>query len=586
MAVASSVESLCNLLSRSKLLKPPQVQTVYKQWRRKENRGAAGETDRFAKWLVADHYLTPYQAQQLLVGQADHFFLNHYKLLDLIGKGRMAGIFKGVHSLGEIVAVKLMPPSKSADPKILARFQREAKMAVRLKHAYTVRTYHLGNAGGRHYIVMEYLEGETLEEVLKRRKKLPIAEGVRLVYQALLGMQHIHEQGLIHRDVKPGNLMLTPPRPPGAPDNTLHAVVKILDIGMGRILFDESIKGDSESGMQLTTEGMMLGTPEYMAPEQARNPHGADIRADIYSVGCVLYHCLTGQPPFVDKADFEVVMRHLSEPPRPLRALEPSVPDALQAVMNVLLAKAPAQRYATPEQAARALQPFLPGPEPIPPSERWYYSRGGLSIGPVPTPQLAQLAAAGKIGPNDLLWMDGDNPDLAIPAKAAIDFTGLANKDQRHTQHVASIAPTPTAIPVATPARSAIPVATAVAAPYPTATALLESGFDPETGQIFDAAKFKVWQRDQQAKRDQASAAAPTTGELFQKARVHLDRWLDFDRNRRPIMAGDMEFIRQDPDIQRFMHYYARYGQEMLHKLWQHLQFMVENRRKYYCALG
>ncbi|MGE3808282.1 MAG: protein kinase, partial [Gemmataceae bacterium] len=151
------VESYCNLMNRSKLIKPKEIQNVYQDWRKRQARGAPGETDRFIDWLRQYHYLTPYQAQQLAIGRADHFFLNHYRLLDLIGKGKMAGIFKAAHSsLGHIVAIKVIPPAKSKDAVALARFRREAKMAVKLQHPNIVRTHHLGQVGARYYIVMEY----------------------------------------------------------------------------------------------------------------------------------------------------------------------------------------------------------------------------------------------------------------------------------------------------------------------------------------------------------------------------------------------------------------------------------------------
>jgi serine/threonine protein kinase len=577
-----SVESLCNLPGRSRLLKPAQVQAAYRQWRRVEARPSAGETDRFTRWLVGNHYLTGYQARQLAVGLADHFFLNHYKLLDLIGAGRMAGIFKATHNLGHIVAIKVLPAAKSKDEKVLARFQREARMAVRLKHPHIVRSFHLGKAGERYYIVMEHLEGETLEDVLQRRKKLPFVEAVRLLHQAFQALQHIHEQGMIHRDLTPANLMLVPPRPPGTPDDTLRSLVKLLDIGVGRILFDESVAGDG-TGQDLTTAGTMLGTPEYMAPEQAKDAHAADIRADIYGLGCVLYHALAGRPPFTSVNRVQLVIKHLTEPPKPLRDFERSIPDGLQAVVNTMLAKAPEQRYATPQHAARALEPFLGGAaaqaaqtsslmrsylrwvesQPIEEvnnaptaADRWYYSRDGLSVGPFPTAQLTQLAAAGKLGPADLLWMEGDNPELAIPAKSAIDFTGLAAAGRGQARRAA-----PRGI-------------------------VEESGHDPDTGEIFDPVKFRNWQRAQAAKQRPSPATAPSVSEIFQKGRTQLDAWLDLERNRRPILAGDMDYIRQDRDIQRFMQYHARFGPEMLHKLWQYLQFMIENRRKYFCALG
>src|SRR5262249_1156162 len=157
----------------------------------------------------------------------------------------------------------------------------------------------VGQTNGLHFLVMEYLEGETLEDVLQRRKRLPPHEAVRLVHQALQGLQHIHERGLVHRDLKPANLMLTPPRAPGEPDDTLGARVKILAGGLGRALRGGGARG-AANHLQRTGEGVLLGTPDYLAPEQARDPRAVDIRADIYSLGCVLYHCLTGQPPFPD----------------------------------------------------------------------------------------------------------------------------------------------------------------------------------------------------------------------------------------------------------------------------------------------
>jgi serine/threonine protein kinase len=599
-AVVETVEALCNQLNRSRLLLPSEVRGMYQQWRSSTPADAQGEMNRFVKWLVTKHYLTSYQVMQLLVGQVDHLFLNHYKLLDLVGKGRMAGIFKGVHRLGHIVAVKIMPQSKALDPKLMARFKREAKMAVRLKHPNAVRTFHMGKAGKRHYIVMEFLEGETLEDVLKRRKKLAWAEGVRLIHQALQGLEHIHENNLVHRDLKPGNLMLVPPRPPGAADNTVHATLKILDIGLGRILFDENVTPASEE-MKLTTEGMVLGTHEYMSPEQARDPHKADIKSDIYSLGCVLYHVLAGQPPFTDKDPLQQILRHASEPPRPLREHESSVPDKLQPILNTMLAKSPRDRYQAPADAAKALQPFLVIAEQRPPemsslaksylswveqqpfeevndaptaAERWFYSHQGQILGPVPSAQLTPLAAKALLDPDDYLWLEGDDPAFAIPARTAVDFPSLhqARKDAgRSTQKQSS----------KVQARSALPPGAAKRG-----DAVADMGYNPETGQVLDPVKFRKWQRDQQLKKEAEMTPGPTSYEAFLKARVHLDRWLDFERNRRPILAGDMDFVRQDPDIQRFMQYYTRFGQEIIYKLWQYLEFMVENRRKYYCALG
>lgn len=327
---------------------------MYAHWQ-DEAKDHAGDLERFAAWMVAHQYVTEYQATLLARGHADGFFLNDYKILDRLGKGRMAGVYRAQHPLGQIVAIKVLPPSKARDPLLLGRFQREARLTLKLKHPNIVRAFQVGQYGELYYLVMEHLEGITLEELLLDREKLPPAEAVRIIHQALSGLQHIHEQGLVHRDLKPANLMLVPP--PGA-GNTLGCTLKILDIGLGRALFDEGQNLDTMDP-SLTGEGVLLGTPDYMSPEQARDPRVTDIRADIYSLGCVLYHLLTGQPPFPDANIISQMIRHASETPRPLKEFNPEILDGLQQILNWMIAKEPPARYPTPERAARAMEVFL-----------------------------------------------------------------------------------------------------------------------------------------------------------------------------------------------------------------------------------
>ena len=273
-------------------------------------------------------------------GHTEGFFLGPYKVLELIAKGRMAGVYKAEHTSGQVVAIKVLPASKAKDPETLARFKREGRLLTRLDHPNVVRAFHLGESAGKNYLVLEYLDGDTLEEVLERSKRVPPLEAVRIIHQAMLGLQHIHERGMIHRDLKPANLMLVNPSGPGTADRT----VKILDIGLGKAVFSEGEKSPVDDPSQLTTDGVLIGTPDYLAPEQARSAKTADIRSDIYSLGCVLYHALTGQPPFPDKSVLNQVMRHATEQPRPLTDFLSEVPDGLQNVMNWMMAKDPAQR--------------------------------------------------------------------------------------------------------------------------------------------------------------------------------------------------------------------------------------------------
>jgi serine/threonine protein kinase len=269
----------------------------------------------------------------------------------------MAAVYKAAHESGQVVAIKVLAATRTKDPVLLARFQREARLVLQLRHPNVVRAFQVGTAGGVVYIVMEYLEGETLDEVLTRRGKLPPAEAVRVVYQALLGLEELHQKGVVHRDLKPANLMLVAPGGRAATaDSTLSATVKILDIGLARELAGPAA---ADGAVPITGEGVLLGTPEYLAPEQARDARSADIRADVYSLGCVLYRCLTGQTPFPDTNVINQLLRHAKEAPRPLAELSPDVPEGLQQILNWMMAKDPAQRYPTPERAAQALKLVL-----------------------------------------------------------------------------------------------------------------------------------------------------------------------------------------------------------------------------------
>ncbi|HKI37520.1 MAG TPA: serine/threonine-protein kinase [Gemmataceae bacterium] len=348
-----SVESACNLLAKSGLLTPAQVRPLLQRWRAESR--TPDDLVGFRSWLVASGYVTEYQAGLVMRGKVDHFFFGPYKILERVGKGRMAGVYKALHTLGQPVAIKVLPPSRARDPQLLARFQREARLAMKLNHPCLVRSLEVGEIDGLHYIVMEYLDGETAEDVIRRRGQLPPDEAVRIVYLALLGLQHICEQGMIHRDLKPGNLMLVG----STPASTRKAAVKIMDIGLGKALFDEESATSPGGNFELTNEGSLLGTPDYMAPEQARSVQTADIRADIYSLGCTLYHALAGQVPFPETNLVRLLMRHASESPRPLPALNRAVSEGLQLVVASMMAKDPARRYPTPKQAAQALQPFL-----------------------------------------------------------------------------------------------------------------------------------------------------------------------------------------------------------------------------------
>ncbi|QJW95678.1 serine/threonine-protein kinase [Frigoriglobus tundricola] len=354
---AATVRDYCTLLVKSRLLPADEVESLYGKWR-EERPGGDERVDSFRRFLVTRRALTEYQAALVQRGRADGFFLGEYKILDQIGKGQMGGVYKAAHTSGQMVALKILPASKARNSHILGRFQREARLLTQFDHPNVVRAYQVGESGSINYIVMEYLEGETLNEVLERRTRLPLGEAARLMRQALDGLQHLYEKRMVHRDVKPSNMMLTPEPAKGKPDTTWEATVKILDIGLGRELFDEDVS-EAQIDTQLTQEGSVLGTPDYLAPEQAKDARTADIRADIYSIGCVLYHCLTGRPPFNETNIMAQMLKHATQRPVPVAAATGTdVPAAFQAVLDRFLAKRADDRYRTPAEAAAALAPF------------------------------------------------------------------------------------------------------------------------------------------------------------------------------------------------------------------------------------
>jgi eukaryotic-like serine/threonine-protein kinase len=416
------------LVVRSRLMGADELKGALKHL--KPTGSDADDLEIVRRTLVGGKHLTDYQAALLMRGHAEGFFLGPYRIEELINKGRFAGVYKAIHLSGQLVAIKVLPSSRARDPEVLARFQREGRLLTRLDHPNVVRAFHVGEADGRYYLVLEYLDGDTLEEVLVKWKRLPPVEAVRIVHQAMLGLQHIHERGMIHRDLTPENLMLV--NPPGVSgDETFDRAVKILDIGLGKAVFDED-GTPRTNGSQLTSDGMLLGTPDYLAPEQARSAKTADIRADIYSLGCVLYHSLTGQPPFPDKSVLNQIMRHATEPPRALAEFSPEVPDGLQNVLNWMLAKDPAHRYATPEKAAQALNLFLrntppsrPAPLPVPAYLRWLEESGEVDTRPAGAIPVGKLEPSSRrpepVRPADPRKSGmAPHPAIAVPVAAPV----------------------------------------------------------------------------------------------------------------------------------------------------------------------
>jgi tRNA A-37 threonylcarbamoyl transferase component Bud32 len=265
-----------------------------------------------------------------------------YQVLERLGSGNMGAVFKARHQVMErTVALKVIHPSLTEDADATARFQREVKAAARLTHPNIVTAYDAEETGKTHYLVMEFVPGTSLDRIVATRGPLPVDEACDYIRQAALGLQHAHECGMIHRDVKPQNLM-----------RTATGQIKILDFGLARFA-----RGDG-SGVSLTQSNIAMGTPDYIAPEQALNARRVDIRADIYSLGCTLYQLLSGQVPFPVGTVFEKLLAHTEATPKALSSLRADVPAELERIVARMMAKEPGERYQTPAEVAEVLAPF------------------------------------------------------------------------------------------------------------------------------------------------------------------------------------------------------------------------------------
>jgi hypothetical protein len=298
---------------------------------------------------------TPAPATDLPPEMSSH---PRYRILRVLGIGGMGAVYQADHKLmNRQVALKVIHAQFLSSAAAVERFQREIHAASALQHPNIVAAYDAEEVGGVHFLVMEYVEGRTLAHHLREVGPLPVREACDYALQVALGLQHAHEKGMAHRDIKPDNLMLAP-APHGG-----H-VVKVLDFGLARFGAEE-VRENSvvpEGDVSLTGAGMVLGTPDYMAPEQSADSHNADIRADIYALGCTLYEMLTGRAPFTGGTLRDKMRRHREERPDPVRSSRPDVPAALDIVLRRMLAKNVAERYQTPAEVIAALRPFVKAP--------------------------------------------------------------------------------------------------------------------------------------------------------------------------------------------------------------------------------
>lgn len=284
---------------------------------------------------------------------------DRYEIIEQIGRGGMGTVYRARHRvMNRDVAIKVLSPQLIGDEESVLRFRREVQAAAKVDHPHIVRSYDADQVGDRHFLVMELLDGEDLGRLLKVHGRLPVGISCEVIRQAALGIHHAHQQGLIHRDIKPGNMVILRPKPGSGEGG--GPVAKLLDLGLAR--FAVELPGTEDS--DVTEEGTVAGTIDYMAPEQARDTHSVDLRVDVYSLAASLYRTLTGQPPYQTANGVTARMRLLRlamDPLIPIRKFRPDCPARLASLIERALSRNPDERPATAEELARGLQPYADG---------------------------------------------------------------------------------------------------------------------------------------------------------------------------------------------------------------------------------
>lgn len=336
MRVHTVPDFLC-ALERSQLLHPKRLRQIIDQ----VQRGPADLTvERLANSLLKARLLTRFQAQCVVDGRTEGFYLGQYKLFDMLGRGGMGTVYLAEQTTQRrLVALKVIRNFATCPPETLVRFRREARALASLSHPNFVQTLGYEESHGRPFMTMEYVEGIDTAEQVERFGKLPWPQAADYMMQAALGLEHARLHGLVHRDIKPRNLLVTT-------DGTL----KIMDMGLCLWYGDEDDTRKSRD--------IQVGTVDFMAPEQAVDCRLVDTRADIYSLGCVFYALLSGRLPFVARTTVQKLLMHQTVDPRPIHQHRHDLPTPLADIIHTMLEKRPADRFQTPGVVAEALKPW------------------------------------------------------------------------------------------------------------------------------------------------------------------------------------------------------------------------------------
>jgi serine/threonine protein kinase len=373
MPVPSNILEFLDLVIRSNVLQRRTLDSYITQLAEKPDQPTTAKE--LAQAMVRDGVLTTLQAGLLLKGKWKNFIISgKYKLLEHLGTGGMGSVYLCEHVLmRRRVALKVMPTEKVTDPVLLERFYREARAVAALDHRNMVRAHDIDRDADLHFLVLEYIDGSSLQYIVSKFGPLSIGRAVNYIRQTADGLQHAHEAGLIHRDIKPGNLLLD-----------RFGVIKVLDLGLARFF-------ESDDASHLTRrheQSNVLGTAEYLAPEAAIAHGSVDTRADIYSLGVTFYYLLTGRSPYRDGSVSQKLMHHQISAPTPITEYRPEVPRRLVAIIDKMLEKDPANRIQTAAELFEALEPLDEGQTLPPETEMPQLSlaaRAGYTTSRLPT---------------------------------------------------------------------------------------------------------------------------------------------------------------------------------------------------------
>jgi eukaryotic-like serine/threonine-protein kinase len=333
--MAMSSEELLKSLVDSEILAPDYVQSLNEQLL---SAAKPQNINELIKSIIRSGRLTPFQGAQIAAGRSKSLVLGDYTIVDKIGSGGMGQVFKAIHRrMKRTVAIKILAPAALKDQQAIRRFQQEVEAAAKLLHPNIVAAFDAGRANGQQYLVMEYVDGRDLAAIVKERGRVPLDDALDYIAQAARGLQYAHSMGVVHRDIKPANLLVDS-----------RGTVKILDMGLARLDVAAMAEG-------LTQSGQMMGTVDYMPPEQAFDARRADARSDIYSLGCTLYRIVTGEAMYAGESLVQVSLAHRELPIPDLRAKCPEASPRLNEVFRRTVAKRPEDRYQTMADVVSAL---------------------------------------------------------------------------------------------------------------------------------------------------------------------------------------------------------------------------------------